>query len=243
MWLFKKKKEYYKKLLKELETILIKNGVTPIHLFNEPKVLEYLTFYPYNHIYCFLKQKDINSYINEQERVFAKFIKKLGFIRKKSINLLLDTPSDYEYYYPSCVGWRDNTKYEEEIRNYQDKLAEYEEQKKIMAEKRKKLLKKPEFKTYFYVRGEYNKAKCPTCAGTGRIPSIYKKWGYKCYQCKGSGKTGYLPKVTAEQNRIAETFQEKLAGCREPEFTSFPRKKKSIFIRVVHGGQIFIIEK
>lgn len=243
MWSFKKKKEYYERLLKDVETILIKNGVTPIYLFKDPKILSYLTYYPYNHIYCFLTRQDMNKSINEQEKDFARFIKKLGRIREKSINLLLDTPSDYEYYYPSCVGWKDNPKYEEEVKNYKNKLEEYEEQKRGVAEKRKKLWTQPESKTYLYVKEEYNKAKCPKCFGTGIIPAINKRWGYTCHKCGGTGRTEYLPEVTVEQREIANKFKKELESLKDPEFTSFPRKKKSIFIRVVHGGHIFLVEK
>ena len=215
----------------------------PTSLFKNPKVLNYLTHYPFNHIYCFLAQKDMNKYINEQEKEFARFIIKLGQIRQKKINLLLDTPSDYEYDYPACVGWKNNPKYEEEVNNYQSRLAEYEEQKKRTEAKRKKLLKTPEARVYLYVKDEDKKTKCPSCFGSGRIPSISGKWGYTCGKCRGSGRTEYLPKVIPEQHRIAKEFEKKWHNIKEPGSNFFPRKKKSIYIRVVHGGQIFIIEK
>ncbi|MCK5058044.1 MAG: hypothetical protein KAT34_15425 [Candidatus Aminicenantes bacterium] len=243
MWSFQNKKEYYEKLLNEVETILSKNGVMPTSLFKNPKVLHYLTYYPFNHIYCFLAQEVMNKYINEQEKKFARFIIKLARIRQKSINLLLDTPSDYEYDYPSCVGWKDNPKYEEEVKNYRSRLTEYEDQKKITGAKRKKLLETPEARVYFYVKEEDNKTKCPTCFGSGRIPSISRKPGSTCGKCRGSGRTAYLPKVTPGQRRTAKVFKKKWDNIQDPNFTFFPRKKKSIYIRVVHGGQIFIVEK
>lgn len=243
MWSFKKRKEYYRGLLKEVETVLIKNGVTPIYLFKEPRVLSYLTYYPINHIYCFLAQKDMNFYLNNQGRDFAKFIMKLAKVREKSINLLLDTPTDYEFDYPSCVGWKDNPKYEEEVKNYRFKLAEYEEQKKIAAQKRKQLWEKPEAAIYIHVGDEYNQAKCPDCLGAGIIPAIDKQSGFTCPRCRGTGKTAYRPNVTPEQLRAANRFKEGLDRLKDPEFTSFPRKKKSVFIKVIHGGQIFLVEK
>ncbi len=230
-------------MLNELETILIKNGVTPIYLFKNPRVLEYLTYYPLHHIYCFLTQQDINNYINRKERDFVKFIKRLGIIRRKKINLLLDSPSDYEYESPLSIGWKNNPRYEDELKNYRAKLKEYEQQKAIVAEKRKKLLKKPEAKTYLYVMNEFNAAKCPGCAGTGIIPTITKSAGYCCFRCHGTGRSEYRPKVTAELVRVAKEFKERLDSLKEPTFSAFPRKKKSIYIRVIHGGQIFISEK
>ena len=174
---------------------------------------------------------------------FAKFIKKLGKIRKKTINLLLDTPSDYEYDYPYCIGWKDNPKYKEEVENYKDRLMEYEEQKKILTGKRNKLWEKPEAGTYLYVKEEYDAAKCPTCIGTGIIPAVKKRPGFTCYKCRGTGTNEYLPKVTAKQRQVANKFKKELESLGDPEFSSFPRRKKSIFIRVVHGGQVFIVEK
>lgn len=243
LWLFKKKKEYYDSLLKEIETILTKNSVTPIHLFKDKKILEYLTFFPLINIYCFLNQKNINQYINEQGRDFARFIMKLGKIKKRSINLLLDSPADYEIDYPFCVGWKHNPKYEEEVRNYKIKLEAYEKQKKILDEENKKIWKKPEAETYLFVKKEDNLAKCPSCFGSGRIPSVRRSWGYSCSKCRGTGAALYLPKVTPVQRRTAAGFEKELENLRYPEFSAFPRKKKSIYIRVIHGGQIFLVEK
>lgn len=202
-----------------------------------------MTFFPLINIYCFLNQKNINKYINEQERDFAGFIMKLRKIRNKSINLLLDSPADYELDYPSFVGWKDNPKYEEEVKNYKAKLEEHEKRKKIIDEKRKKLWEKPEAGTYLYVKKEDNLAKCPACFGSGRIPSVRKSWGYSCSKCRGTGATRYLPKVTPVQRMAAAEFEKELENLHCPEFSAFPRKKKSIYIRVIHGGQIFLVEK
>jgi DnaJ-class molecular chaperone len=122
-------------------------------------------------------------------------------------------------------------------------LVEYEDQKKIAEAKRKKLLETPEARVYIYVKEENNKSKCPTCFGSGRIPSITKNIGYTCSKCRGSGRTVYQPKVTPEQRRTAKEFEKKWHTVKEPDLNFFPRKNKSIYIRVVHGGQIFIIEK
>jgi hypothetical protein len=243
LWLFKKKKKNYEKLLKEVEAILIKNDVIPIHLFKDKKVLEYLTYFPFNHIYCLLTHKNLNEYIKVEERNFAKFIKKLKKISRKPVNILLDSPSDYEYNFFSCVGWKDNSRYEEEVKNYKTKLAEYEKQKKIIEKRKIKLWEKPEADTYRYVKKEETLAKCPACIGSGKIPSVIRSWGFSCSECRGTGRTAYLPKVTPVQRLKAKEFEKELEKLQDPEFTSFPRKKKSIFIRVVHGGQLFIVEK
>jgi len=243
MWLFKKKRTYYQRLLNEIEAMLVRNGITPIHLFREPRVLHYLTFYPLNRLYYLLVHADADSAIGPQAREFATFIRKLCLIKKKRINLLLDSPADYEYEYPLSIGWKDNPGYEQELENYQVKVKEYEEVRAARAEEMERLWKNAEARVYSYVRREYERIRCPVCAGTGVIPKIGKLPLVRCYSCKGSGKRVYLPRVTISQKKVAEAFKIKLESLKEPEFTSFPRRKKSVYIRVIYGGQIFLNER
>lgn len=243
MWSFEKKREYYQNLLAELEAMLIEKGITPVHLFREPKILSYLVYYPLHHIYCFLRQTNIDKFINRKEREFAHFIRKVGIIRRKKINLLLDSPGDYDYEYPASIGWKPNPRFDEEMKNYRKRLADYEAQQLQLAEKREELLRQPEAGIFRLVMKEYDAAKCSTCAGTGLIPSLRTTSCDCCFKCKGTGKSGYIPDVTAEQARVAKEFKAKLDSLKVPTFSAFPRKKKSVYIRVVHGGQIFITER
>ena len=243
MWLFKQKQMYYQRLLNEIEAMLVRNGITPIRLFGEPRVLHYLTFYPFNHIYNLLVYADADRTIGPKAREFATFIRKLYLIKKKRINLLLDSPTDYEYEYPLSIGWKDNPRYEQELENYQVKVKEYEQIRAALADEREKLWENAEARVYSYVQREYGRIRCPVCTGTGVIPKIDKRPLLCCYSCKGSGKRAYLPRVTSVQKKVAEAFKRKLESLKEPEFTSFPRRRKSVYIRVIYGGQIFLNER
>ena len=62
----------------------------------------------------------------------------------------------------------------------------------------------------------------------------------ECSRCRGTGSTGYTPRVSPQQRQVAETFRAKLQDLETPVFSNFPVKKKPVFLRLTYEGQIFI---
>lgn len=80
--------------------------------------------------------------------------------------------------------------------------------------------------------------------GTAKIPMdddfVPGEKKTECPQCGGTGKSGYVPQVTSHQRIIADIFRNKMEALKEPVFTSFPCRKRAVFIRLSYEGQVFI---
>jgi hypothetical protein len=236
-----KKKKVYQQLISDVEILLTKNGVSPIHYFRSQKVLNYLAYYPFGNILCKLALAKSSLQTNEGERQFGIFIQRLKGSRNHRQNLLLDSPSDFRDFNSPCIGWKQNSRFEEEVKEYNKKSSQYERERGERKERREKLLGSSEGRTYLYVKQEYESIICLECKGKGMI--ISDKESTSCSYCGGSGDTGYTPNIVPPQIRVAREVNAQLDSLREPNFSSFPCKRKSVYVRVAYGGQIFIVDK
>jgi hypothetical protein len=238
MWPFTKRKKIYQKLIKELEEILKKKDIATSNLFGNDKVLNYLTYFPFNQIFSSLFSGHTSTPISSSEKKFAAFIRKFKQNRHKRLRISFEEPSNCSYFGISNIGWRDNPKYEEELREYKLKEEEWKQQKELPEKKIKAHGETPESKIYNYVKDEDQKMICSTCMGSGIIASKTQSPGDSCYSCQGTGETGYTPDVTSEQRRIAEAFKTKLEDFKKriPAFPLPPEKRKPVDIYVIPHG-------
>jgi hypothetical protein len=239
MWPFTKRKKFYQELIKELEEILKKKNITTSNLFKSDKVLNYLTYYPFNQIFSSLFSGHTGPPISSSEKKFAAFIRKFKQNRNKRLRISFEEPSNCSYFGISNIGWRDNPKYEEELSEYRLKEEEWKQQKELPEKKIKAHWETPESKIYTHVKDEDQKTICSNCMGSGIVPSKTHPPGDSCFICQGSGKTGYTPDVTSEQRQIAETFNAKLEDFKKliPDFPLPPEKRKPVDIYVMLGDQ------
>jgi len=243
MWLFKSKNHHFKALINELTSFLEENQIQPSSYFYSEKILEYITFFPFNQIYYFLRKNSSNIFLKKEEREFVFFLRKFSMIKSKQVNLLLDTPMEFECEYREPIGRRRNLSYNEELINYKEKLRKFENLKKENAEKKRRLVQHPLFDIYKYVYNELDSTQCIKCQGTGIIPSIFREPGFMCFACNGDGRNNYSPKITKQQISQFLEFKTLMEEISEPTFLNFPQKYISVYIRVIHGGQIFLFEK
>jgi hypothetical protein len=235
MWPFTKRKKFYQKLIKELEDVLKKKDITTSNLFGSDKVLTYLTYFPFNHIFYSLFSGHTSTHIDSSEKKFAAFIRKFKQNRDKRLRISFEEPSNCSFFGISHIGWRDNPQYEKELREYKLKEEEWKRLKELPEKKIKAHGETPESKIYTYVKDEDEKTICSTCMGSGIIPSMTQSPGDSCFSCKGTGKTGYTPDVTSEQRRINEAFKAKLEDLKKltPTFPLPPEKRKPVDIYVI----------
>jgi len=238
MWPFTKRKFFYQTLIKELEEILKKKDITTSNLFASDKVLGYLTYFPFNHIFSSLFSGHTGTTISSDEKKFAAFIQKFKQNRNKRLRIAFEEPSNCSYFGISNIGWRDNPKYEKELSEYRQKEEEWRQQKELPEKKIKAHWQNPESKIYNHVKDEDEKTICSACMGGGIIPSKTSSRGDSCSFCQGTGKTGYTPDVTPEQRRIAEAFKTKLDDFKKriPAFPLPPEKRKPVDIYVIPHG-------
>ncbi|UCH96997.1 MAG: hypothetical protein JSV88_09140 [Candidatus Aminicenantes bacterium] len=235
MWPFKKRKKHYQKLIKKLEDVLKEKGIAVTNLFTSDKVLTYLAYFPFNHIFYRLFPGDINARIGHKEREFAAFIRKFKKNSDRKLKISFAEPPGRSYFGISQIGWRDNPRYEEELREYELREEEWKRQKDLPERKIKAHWQTPESKIYTYVKEEDEKTICSTCRGSGMIPAMTRSPGHECNSCKGTGETGYFPNVTLEQRQIAEAFEAKLESLKRltPPFPLPPGKRKPVDIYVI----------
>lgn len=186
----------------------------------------------------------VNIDLSLEEKLFVDFILTYRKIRKKKQNFFLDTPPDVSYYDSPPIGRRENPRFEEEMAQYTMKLEEHEHKKEMMEKKREELWRSPEAEIFRYVEKEERSAVCSQCLGTGwkhpeeqEGPEVAE---IRCPWCSGTGSSGYTPRVNRDHLRTAETFRAKRKDLEPPAFASFPLKKKSVYIRLTHEGQLFI---
>jgi hypothetical protein len=241
MGIIARRREKFQQLFSQLETLLTSNDVTPCHFFKDTNLLNYLACVPFNNLLHSLNITRVNIHLTVEEKQFVGFILKYRQTKKRKMNLLLDTPPEPQYFDSPPIGWRENPRYEEEMKQYRKKLEEYQRQKEVLERRRKELWKSPGSKIFRYVEKEERAAVCPDCMGSGRMPSSEDSTDtIDCPRCYGKGTSGYTPKVTPHQRQVAETFRTKLDNLNNPVFSNFPCKKKSVFLRVNYDGQIFI---
>jgi hypothetical protein len=235
MWPFTIRKKFYQKLIKELEDVLKKKDITTSNLFASDKILDYLTYFPFNHIFSSLFSGFTSTHISPSEKKFVAFIRKFKQNRDKRLRIVFEEPSNCSYFGISNIGWRDNPKYQEELKEYKQKEEEWKQQKELPEKKIKAHWQNPESKIYNHVKDEDHKTICSACAGSGIIPSKTSSQGDSCSLCQGTGKTAYTPDVTPEQRRIAEAFKTKLDDFKEliPAFPLPPEKRKPVDIYVI----------
>jgi len=247
MGIIARRRRSFQQYLNELETFLTKNGVTPCHMFKDTNLLNYLVCSPFNNLLHSMKVTTVNIDLTEEEKRFVDFILTYRKIRRKKQNFLLDTPSDVQYHDSPIMGRRENPRYEEEMTQYRLKLEEYEYKKEMMEKKREELWRGPEADIYRYVEKEERSAVCSQCLGTGwkrpEEPRGPEAEEIKCPWCSGTGSSGYTPRVNRDQRQAAETFRTKLEDLDAPVFAGFPLKRKSVYIRLTHEGQLFIKSK
>lgn len=260
MGLFTRRIKKTQRLFDDLEHLLTDKNVTPCHFFKDTNVLNYIACIPFNDFLNSLNLTKVNIHLSEEEKQFVNFIVLYKKIRGKKINPLLDTPPDVLYYDSPTLGWRENPRYEEELNRYRMNLADYESQGEMLETKRRELWESIESEIFHYVEQEEGATICAHCLGKGRRLAVdADKNEYSpamsevqadteiseevCPNCAGTGKTGYVPRVSQEQRKVAEAFREKLENLDEPIFPDFPCKKKPVYIRLTHEGQIFIKTK
>lgn len=221
-------------MIKELEEILKKKDITTSNLFGSDKVLNYLTYFPFNQIIYSLFSGATSIHISASEKKFAAFIRKFKQNRDKKLRISFEEPSNYSYFGISNIGWRENPKYEEELSEYKQKEEEWKQQKELPEKKIKAHWETPESKIYTHVKDEDQRTICSTCMGSGIIPSRTPSTSDSCYSCQGTGKTGYTPDVTSEQRQVAEAFKAKLEDLKKliPDFPLPPEKRKPVDIYV-----------
>lgn len=254
MGIFTGRIKKFQRIIGELERLLTDKGVTPCHFFKDRNLLNYLACEPFNNLLNSLNLTRVNIHLAEEDKQFVDFVLLYKKIREKKINPLLDTPPDALYYDSPTLGWRENSRYEEELKQYKMRLADYERRGEVMEKKRRELLESVESEIFRYVEQEDRSALCIHCMGQGRrlvvgddcspimseVPPGVEVAEAECPSCHGAGSTGYIPRVTPEQREVAEAFREKLERLDEPIFADFPCKKKPVYIRLTHEGQLFV---
>jgi len=254
MGLFTGRIKKFQRIIGELERLLTDKGVTPCHFFKDRNLLNYLACVPFNNLLHSLDLTRVNIYLAEEDKQFVDFILIYKKTREKRINPLLDTPPDILYYDSPTLGWRENRRYEEELKQYRMRLADYDRRAEILEKKRRDLWECVESEIFRYVEQEDRSAICTRCMGRGRrlavgddnspvmseVPPGMEVSEAECPSCLGTGSTGYIPRVTREQREVADAFREKLESLDEPVFADFPCKKKPVFIRLTHEGQVFV---
>lgn len=245
MGIFIRRKKVFRGLLGELEQFLISKGITPSHLFKDANLLDYLACVPFNNLLYSFNLTRVKIDLSEEERQFVDFLLKYKRIRQKKINFLLDTPPDRLYYDSPTIGWRENPRYEEEVNQYRMRQLEYEHREEMLERQREELWKSPESEIFRHVEKEDKTALCSYCMGSGRQVAVGEKNApelreVECSRCRGTGGTGYTPRVSPQQRQAAETFRAKLQDLEPPVFSNFPVKKKPVFLRLTYEGQIFI---
>ncbi len=196
----------------QLEMILMKDGVTPVHFFQDRNLLNYMVCAPYNEILHRFKISTVNIDLSEEEREFVNFILLYKKITETKRSLFDSIPSVRTYDSP-ILGWRDNPDYESECEHYKLKYEEYKLKMAFIKKRRREMLESTEGENYLYVESEDE---------------------------KGMWDMEYRPDVTYRQRRKSLIFKERLSQLQDPVFTAFPCKKKSVFLRLTYEGQIFI---
>ncbi|MCU0285490.1 MAG: hypothetical protein MUF15_03725 [Acidobacteria bacterium] len=257
MGLFTKRIKKIQHLFDGLEHFLTEKGVIPCHFFKDKNIINYLACEPFNQFLYSLKLTRVNIHLRDDERQFVNFILLYKKIKGKRVNPLLDTPPDILFFDSPTVGWRENTRYEEELNRYRMSLADSEHRGEILETKRRKLWESAESEIFRYVEQEEGATICVRCLGKGRrlaigngdlglmseVPADIEITEEVCPTCQGTGTTGYIPRVTPEQRKVADAFREKLESFDEPIFPDFPCKKKPVYIRLTYEGQIFLKSK
>ncbi len=242
MGFFKWRREKFRALLKELEALLKAQGITPSHLFGDRNLLNYLACVPFNRLLDSWNLTTVNIDLAPEEMQFVQFILIYRKLKNRKENLLLDTPPDVLYHDSPIIGWRENTRYQEELERYRQRMEEYEYRLKEVERKRRELLESFDGEVFRYVEKEMETTRCSVCGGSGRrrvTGNDAPETTLLCHQCRGSGKSGYLPRVSQEQRRKAEDFRKRLQAEKEPVFDSFPCKRKPVYLRLTHEGQLF----
>lgn len=262
MGLFTRRIKKIQCIFDELERLLTDKGITPCHFFKDTNVLNYIACIPFNDFLDSLKLTKVNTHLSDEEKQFVNFIVLYKKIHGKKINPLLDTPPDVLYYDSPTLGWHDNPRYEEELNRYRMNLADYDDQGEMLETKRRELWESIESEIFRYVEQEEGATICARCQGKGRrlvgamdavgdefspfmseVPADADVCEEICPDCGGTGNTGYVPRVSPEQRQVAEAFRDKLESLDEPIFPYFPCKKKPVYIRLTHEGQVFIKSK
>ncbi|HLP60188.1 MAG TPA: hypothetical protein VK186_15220 [Candidatus Deferrimicrobium sp.] len=258
MGLFTRRIKRIQDVFDELERFLTDKGITPCHFFKDSNIINYLARVPFNDFLYSLNITGVNIHLQEEEKQFVDFILIYKKIREKKVNPLLDTPPDILYYDSPTLGWRENPWYEEELNRYRMNLVNSEHRGEILEIRRSKLWESAESEIFRYVEQEDGATICKRCLGKGRrlkiggdeqssimseVPADAEVFEEECPSCRGTGGTGYVPRVSPEQRQVAETFRQKLESLDSPIVSTFPCKKKPVYIRLTYEGQIFIKSK
>ena len=235
IWPFPKRETEYRECLKDLEERLKSKGVYIDPLFHDAFVRRLnrliwsspLLGYIEN-AFCAasslaLEEGFAGGYKKyfKSMRQFERLVEEFRRDRKKpnyDIEIIIGSESSVlgKELESSCyAGNIDNPDYDKqkiqhdlEAEQYRLKKEEGWEKAQLELEKLENL---PEYNIYLYVQGENDKTKCGYCGGIGSI--LYESYlgneTFTCGGCNGSGNNDYIPRITEEQQKIAEIISKK----------------------------------